>query len=74
MIRIDTLQGAHPQVVAGRGTSASKTGNNRTLATSPDRQEVPGRGEPIAYEQRLDALGTTMDLSPLKPGDLLFPS
>ena len=74
MIRIDTLQGAHPQVVAGRGTSASKTGNSRTLATSPDRHEIPGRGEPIAYEQRLDAVGTTMDLSPIAPRDMLFPS
>ena len=44
------------------------------MATSPDRFELHDIIEPIVYEQRLDAVGTTMDLSPIAAKDLLFPS
>ena len=40
MVRIDTLQGAHPRVVTERDASANSMLNSRIIVTSPNGNDV----------------------------------
>ena len=72
MVRIDTLQGAHPNVVTERDASANNMCNSRIIVTSPNGNELQETQQTLTYEQRLDSVGTTMDLSPLAVQQILF--
>ena len=72
MVRIDTLQGAHPKVVTERDASANNMCNSRIVVTSPNGNELQETKQPLTYEQRLDSVGATMDLSPLAVREILF--
>ena len=72
MVRIDTLQGAHPKVVTERDASANNMCNSRIIVTSPNGNELQETKQPLTYEQRLDSVGATMDLSPLAVREILF--
>ena len=72
MVRIDTLQGAHPKVVTERDASANNMCNSRIIVTSPNGNELQEIEQPLTYEQRLESVGATMDLSPLAVREILF--
>ena len=74
MMRVDTLQGAYPKVLVDRDASPGNISSNAILVTSPNGNEKLDIVHPIMYEQHLDAVGTTMDLSPITTREMLFPS